>query len=57
MGFIARLLTYLAHGVKVDKETVQIIVDRCDADKDGYISIAELYTLIHEWVQFCRSDK
>lgn len=54
MGFIARLLTYLAHNVKVNKETVSQIVDQCDADKDGYISVAELYTMIHEWVRMCR---
>lgn len=54
MGLIARLLTYLAHGVKVDKETVITIVDKCDMDRDGYISVAELYTMIHEWVRMCR---
>lgn len=54
MGFIARLLTYLAHSVRVDRETVMRLVDECDADKDGYISVAELYTMIHEWVRMCR---
>lgn len=54
MGIVSRLLTYLAHNVKVDKETVNQIVDKCDADADGYISVAELYNLIHEWVRMCR---
>lgn len=57
MGFIARLLTYLAHNVRVDRETVMRLVDECDADSDGYISVAELYTVIHEWVKLCRGSK
>lgn len=57
MGIIARLLTYLAHNVKVDRETIMRLVDECDMDKDGYISVAELYTMIHEWVRLCRSSR
>lgn len=55
MSFIGRLLTYLAHNVRVDRETVIRLVDECDMDTDGYISVAELYTMIHEWVKLCRS--
>lgn len=57
MSFIGRLLTYLAHNVRVDRETVIRLVDECDMDKDGYISVAELYTMIHEWVKLCRSGR
>ena len=39
---LLRLLTFLAREIKVDKEAVHKIVDDCDMDADGCISIAEL---------------
>lgn len=47
--FIMRLLIYLSQNIRVDKETVKQIVDKCDVDKDGYISLAEMIGLIREW--------
>lgn len=46
---ILRLLIYLSNNIRVDKETVKGIVDDCDVDKDGYISLAEMIGLIREW--------
>ena len=54
MGFISRLLTYLAHNVRISKEDMEKIVDGCDVDGDGYISIAEIYQVIHTYVQMAR---
>ena len=39
---LLRLLSFLAREIKVDKEAVHKIVDDCDMDADGCISIAEL---------------
>lgn len=39
---LLRLLTFLAREIKVDKEAVHKIVDDCDVDRDGCISVAEL---------------
>ena len=54
MGIITRLLTYLAHEVKISKEDMYRIVDGCDTNDDGYISIAEIYELLHEYVRMVR---
>ena len=54
MGFITRLLTYLAHNVRISKEDMEKIVDGCDVDGDGYISVAEIYQIIHEYVRMVR---
>lgn len=39
---LLRLLSFLTREIKVDKEAVHKIVDDCDMDADGCISIAEL---------------
>ena len=54
MGIITRLLTYLAHNVRISKEDMEKIVDGCDVDGDGYISVAEIYQIIHEYVRVAR---
>lgn len=54
MSIVSRLLTWLSHSVRVDKGTIHDIVDRCDTDSDGYISVAEVYTMIHDLVQRMR---
>ncbi len=54
MGIITRLLTYLAHEVRISKEDMYRIVDGCDTDGDGYISVAEVYDVIHAYVQIAR---
>lgn len=54
MGIITRLLTYLAHEVRISREEMYRIVDGCDTDGDGYISVAEIYQIIHEYVRMVR---
>ena len=54
MGIVTRLLNYLAHEVKISKEDMYRIVDGCDTNDDGYISIAEIYELLHEYVRMVR---
>lgn len=53
-GIVTRLLTYLAHSIRISKEEMHRIVDECDTDGDGYISVAEVYELIHAYVQMVR---
>lgn len=47
---IVSLLSWLARSVRVSREEVHELVDRCDMDADGYISIGELHAMIREWV-------
>ena len=54
MGIVSRLLNYLAHEVKISKEDMYRIVDGCDTNDDGYIAIAEIYELLHEYVRMVR---
>lgn len=54
MGIISRLLDYLAHNVRISKEDMTSIVEGCDIDGDGYISIAEVYSILHSYVQMVR---
>ncbi len=54
MGIVTRLLTYLAHNIRISKEDMHKIVDGCDTDGDGYISVAEVYEVIHTYVQMAR---
>lgn len=54
MSIVTRLLTYLAHEIRISKEGMTKIVDGCDTDGDGYISIAEIYQVIHTYVQMAR---
>ena len=54
MGIVTRLLNYLAHEAKISKEDMYRIVDGCDTNDDGYISVAEIYELLHEYVRMVR---
>lgn len=54
MGFLKSILSYLGRNLKISKERAHEIVDLCDEDKDGFISLSELWDLAYHFAQDMR---
>lgn len=55
MGIWKRLLAYLAGNVKISKDDMLKIVDGCDINQDGYISVAEVLEMIRRYIVLAKT--
>ena len=55
MGIWKRLLAYLAGNVKISKDDMLKIVDGCDINQDGYISVAEVLEMLRRYIALAKT--
>lgn len=49
MSIVKAFLSFLGRNLRIEVTKAHELVDKCDADKDGYISVSELWTIIHSF--------
>ena len=55
MGIWKRLLAYLAGNIKISKDDMLKIVDGCDINQDGYISVAEVLEMLRRYIALAKT--
>lgn len=50
-ALLSKIAAWLCSSLRVPVPTVHELVDKCDADKDGYISLGELIKLASGWIR------
>ena len=48
---LSAIASWLCSNLRVPVATVHELVDKCDADKDSYISLGELVRLASGWIR------
>lgn len=46
MGFKDLLINWIFKNIRIRASSVHLYVDECDKDKDGYIDVSELCTVL-----------
>lgn len=49
MGFKEFLINWIFKNVRIPASKIHSYVDECDLDKDGYIDVSELVTLLKNY--------
>ena len=55
MGIWKRLLAYLAKDIKISKDDMIKIIDGCDINQDGYISVAEVLEMLRRYIALAKT--
>ena len=55
MGIWKRLLAYLAKDIKISKDDMSKIIDGCDINQDGYISVAEVLEMLRRYIALAKT--
>ena len=50
-----KLLAYLAGNIKISKDDMLAIVDKCDINQDGYISVGEVFEMLRRYIALAKT--
>lgn len=50
-----KLLAYLAKDIKISKDDMTKIIDGCDINQDGYISVAEVFEMLRRYIALAKT--